>query len=158
MIMDRLLSIATELQALTTIALYGQSRLKVLPRHMQIIKEKLDICLESKEVFIEISHELDKYHALVQASFNAIIQWIQQLDEYRLLLDDMEIYANKKQHMTCQSLRKTMANLMQMFSTQIQLLQQEQNKTEQLSKIVKQKRKSSTTFYERGKAPLLVKE
>jgi hypothetical protein len=158
MMMDRLLSIATELQALTTIARYGQSRLKVLPRQIQEIKEKLDICLESKEIFIEISYEIDKYHALVQASFNAIVQWIQQLDEYRLCLDKIETDANQKHCMTCESLRKTMANLMLMFSKQIDFLQQEQDKTQQLSKLVKHKRKSSTTFYERGKAPLLVKE
>lgn len=152
---EKLSHIESELKTLMSVVMYGESRLKALPKQILTIKQQLSDRIDSKEALCHILGELEQYQALLQASCKAIDEWQDKLIQYSHLIREIEQDGNIEQSNSCQSLKATVNNLTELMTNQSTFLKQEQEKTAQYSKQAQKKLKSCTTFYERGKAPLL---
>jgi hypothetical protein len=148
-------TVAAEVRELAGIAVYGQVRLSELSNQILRAEEQL-ISVSSLNKLSKCYESLEQYHSALQASFKAITDWKAKVEQDALYICNAahhQLEDNEEIDLTTLEFEAT--ELLRMFTKQLGVLQQRQEKVTQLLKQAQRKRKSLTPHFEKGKTPVL---
>lgn len=148
--------VAAEVRELAGIALYGQVRLSELSNQITRVEEQL-ATVTSVNKLSAYNESLEQYQTALQASFKAITEWKTKIEQDSLYICNAAHHQVTEDHheIDLNALEFEATELLRMFTKQLSLLQQRQEKVVQLLKQAQRKRKALTPRFEKGRTPVL---
>jgi hypothetical protein len=122
-------TVAAEVRELAGIAVYGQVRLSELSNQILRAEEQL-ISVSSLNKLSKCYESLEQYHSALQASFKAITDWKAKVEQDALYICNAahhQLEDNEEIDLTTLEFEAT--ELLRMFTKQLGVLQQRQEKT-----------------------------